>query len=204
MSGRTGASSASTAPTAGQAPVIAFADAEAFETWLTQHFEEHAGVWLKLAKKNSGIPSLTSAEADDLGLCFGWISGQRQALDETYYLQKFVPRRPRSIWSKRNVRRVEELLAEGRMRPSGLAEVEAAKADGRWAAAYDSLRHATVPPDLADALAADPRAEAAFASLSRARQFAVIVNITTARTAPLRESRLRRAIAALADSGPRS
>ncbi len=115
------------------------------------------GCGSKIAKKGSGIPSLTDQEAVDLGLCYGWISGQRKAYDEVYYLQLYVPRRPRSRWSQVNVRRVEALIAAGRMRPSGLAEVEAAKADGRWDAAYESQRDATVPPDLAAALAANPR-----------------------------------------------
>ncbi len=115
---------------------IAFRDAGEFEAWLEQHFDYQPGLWLKIAKKASGIPSLTADEAVDIGLCFGWISGQRKGLDETYFLQKYVPRRPRSKWSKVNVRKVGELIAAERMRPSGLAEVEAARADGRWDAAY--------------------------------------------------------------------
>jgi len=95
-------------------------------------------VWLKIAKRASGVPSLTADEAVDIGLCYGWISGQRKSLDDVYFLQKYVPRRPRSGWSQINVAKVDELIAAGRMRPSGLAEVEAAKADGRWAAAYGS------------------------------------------------------------------
>jgi uncharacterized protein YdeI (YjbR/CyaY-like superfamily) len=123
-----------------EAPVIAFRDAAAFEAWLDAHVDLWTGVWLKLAKKGSGVPSLTDDEAVDIGLCYGWISGQRKAYDETWYLQKYVPRRPRSRWSQINVAKVEALTAAGRMRPSGLAEVEAAKADGRWAAAYRSRR----------------------------------------------------------------
>jgi uncharacterized protein YdeI (YjbR/CyaY-like superfamily) len=123
-----------------EAPVIAFRDAAAFEAWLDAHADLWTGVWLKLAKKGSGVPSLTDDEAVDVGLCYGWISGQRKAYDETWYLQKYVPRRPRSRWSQINVAKVEALTAAGRMRPSGLAEVEAAKADGRWAAAYRSRR----------------------------------------------------------------
>jgi uncharacterized protein YdeI (YjbR/CyaY-like superfamily) len=115
-----------------RAEVIAFRDAAEFETWLDAHVDHGAGVWLKIAKKGSGIPSLTADEAVDAGLCYGWISGQRRSQDEVFYLQKYVPRRPRSHWSQVNVARVEELTAAGRMRPSGLAEVEAAKADGRW------------------------------------------------------------------------
>jgi uncharacterized protein YdeI (YjbR/CyaY-like superfamily) len=114
---------------------LPFKDAAAFETWLEEHHGLQEGVWLKLAKVSSGVPSMTSDEAVDVGLCFGWISGQRKALDDVYYLQKYVPRRPRSNWSRLNVTKVEALTAAGRMRPEGLAEVEAAKADGRWAAA---------------------------------------------------------------------
>jgi uncharacterized protein YdeI (YjbR/CyaY-like superfamily) len=128
------------------AEVIAFRDAAEFETWLAAHLDQKAGVWLKIAKKASGVPSLTDDEAVDIGLCYGWISGQRKALDEIYYLQKYVPRRPRSRWSQVNVRKVEALTAAGRMQPSGLAEVNAAKSDGRWKAAYSSRKQATVQP----------------------------------------------------------
>lgn len=114
---------------------VHFRDAAEFEAWLDAHVDLSAGVWLKIAKKGSGIPSLTSDEAVDAGLCYGWISGQRKSLDHIYYLQKYVPRRPRSHWSQLNVAKVRELTASGRMRPSGIAEVEAAKADGRWPAA---------------------------------------------------------------------
>jgi uncharacterized protein YdeI (YjbR/CyaY-like superfamily) len=110
--------------------VIAFRDAAEFEAWLAEHVDQSAGVWLKIAKKGSGVASLTDDEAVDVGLCYGWISGQRKALDEVYYLQKYVPRRPRSHWSQVNVRKVEELTVAGRMRPLGLAEVEAATAAG--------------------------------------------------------------------------
>jgi uncharacterized protein YdeI (YjbR/CyaY-like superfamily) len=120
----------------GEAEVIAFRNAAEFEAWLDDHVDLQAGVWLKIAKKASGVPSLTADEAVDVGLCYGWISGQRKALDDVYFLQKYVPRRPRSRWSQINVAKVDELIAAGRMRPSGLVEVEAAKADGRWAAAY--------------------------------------------------------------------
>src|SRR5260370_18045068 len=138
----------------GEAAVIALSDAVEFEAWLGADVDLQAGVWLKIAKKGSGVPSLTSDEAVDAGLCYGWISGQRKSLDELYYLQKYVPRRPRSRWSQVHVAKVEALIAAGRMRPAGLAEVEAAKADGRWAAAYSSQRDARVPPDLPATLVA--------------------------------------------------
>ena len=177
--------------------MLAFRDAAAFEAWLDAHADERAGVWLKLAKRGSGVPSLTADEAVDVGLCYGWISGQRKPLDAVFYLQKYVPRRPRSRWSQVNVAKVEALIAAGRMRPRGLAEVAAAKADGRWAAAYASQRDATVPPDLAAALAASPPAAQAFAALGRTRQYAVILQLATARTAKTRAARLHRALAAL-------
>jgi uncharacterized protein YdeI (YjbR/CyaY-like superfamily) len=191
----------STKPAVNQAVAIAFRDAAEFEAWLDAHVDLQGGVWLKIAKKGSGIPSLTAEEAVDLGLCYGWISGQRKAYDDTYYLQKYVPRRPRSRWSQVNVARVEELIAAGRMRPSGLAEVEAAKADGRWAAAYQSQRNATVPPDLAAALAASPQAAQAFDALGKTQRYAVILKLDTARAATARTARLRSAITALETRG---
>jgi uncharacterized protein YdeI (YjbR/CyaY-like superfamily) len=181
--------------------VIAFRDAAEFEAWLEANVDLQAGVWLKLAKKGSGIPSLTSDEAVDIGLCYGWISGRRKRFDDVYYLQKYVPRRPRSSWSQVNVAKVEELTAAGRMRPSGLGEVEAAKADGRWAAAYVSQRNATVPPDLAAALAASPTAAQAFDSLGKTEQYAVILKIVTARTDEARAAQLRRAMTGLEAPG---
>jgi uncharacterized protein YdeI (YjbR/CyaY-like superfamily) len=179
------------------AEVIAFPDAAAFEAWLAENVDHSPGVWLKIAKKGSGIASLTGDEAVDVGLCYGWISGQRKVFDELYYLQKYVPRRPRSRWSQVNVRKVEALMAEGRMRPSGLAEVDAAKADGRWAAAYESQKEATVPPDLAAALTASPGAASAFESLRKTDRYAVIVDIVTARNPPTRAAHVRKAIVAL-------
>jgi uncharacterized protein YdeI (YjbR/CyaY-like superfamily) len=184
-----------------EAEVIAFHDAAEFESWLTEHVDLSVGVWLKIAKKGSGVASLTDDEAVDIGLCYGWISGQRKAHDEVYYLQKYVPRRPRSRWSQVNVRKVDDLIAAGRMRPSGLAEVDAAKADGRWDAAYQSQKEASVPPDLAAALAANPAAASAFASLSKSGQYAVILDLVTARTAETRAAHLRKALNALGAQG---
>ena len=184
----------SSKPESDAAEVITFRDAAEFEAWLAEHVGRTAGVWLKIAKKGSGLASLTDDDAVDVGLCYGWISGQRKALDEVYYLQKYVPRRPRSRWSQVNVRKVEELTAAGRMRPPGLAEVEAAKADGRWDAAYASQREATVPPDLAAALAASPAAASAFESLGKTGQYAVILDVVTARTPSTRAAHIRKAI----------
>lgn len=186
-----------TRPSPDAADIVFFGDAAAFEAWLTDHVNHAPGVWLKIAKKSSGLPSLTNDEAVDVGLCFGWISGQRRSMDDVYYLQKYVPRRPRSRWSQVNVRKVVELTAAGRMRPSGLAEVNAAKGDGRWDAAYASQRDATVPPDLAEALATSPVAAEVFEALGRTEQYAVILNVVTARTAKTRATRIRQAVAAL-------
>jgi uncharacterized protein YdeI (YjbR/CyaY-like superfamily) len=180
-----------------EAEVIVFRDAAEFEAWLAENVDRNAGVWLKIAKKGSGVASLTDDEAVDVGLCYGWISGQRRALDEVCYLQKYVPRRPRSRWSQVNVRKVEELMAAGRMRPPGLTEVEAAKADGRWDAAYTSQKDAAVPPDLADALASSPVAASVFESLSKTDQYAVILGIVTARNPETRTAHVRKAITAL-------
>ena len=190
----------STKPDPGAAEVIAFRDAADFEAWLADHVDWRPGVWLKIAKKGSGVPSLTDEEAVDLGLCYGWISGQRKVYDDVYYLQHYVPRRPRSRWSQVNVRRATALIAAGRMRPSGFAEVEAAKADGRWDAAYESQKEATIPPDLAAALAANPQAGNAFASLSKTDRYAVILDIVTARTVQTRSAHILKAVAAL-DAG---
>ncbi len=183
------------------AEVIFFRDAAAFEAWLDDNVGFQPGVWLKIAKKSTGIQSLTDDEAVDVGLCFGWISGQRRSLDEEYYLQKYVPRRARSRWSQVNVRKVEVLTAAGRMRPAGLAEVAAAQADGRWAAAYASQRDATVPPDLAAALEANPRAARAFASLGRTEQYAVILDLVTTRNPDTRAAHLHRAVETLESRG---
>ena len=181
----------------GQADVIAFRNAEEFEAWLAEHVDSSVGVWIKIAKKGSGVASLTDDEAVDIGLCYGWISGQRMAYDDVYYLQRYVPRRPRSRWSQVNVRKADALIAAGRMRRSGLTEIEAAKADGRWDAAYQSQKEAVVPPDLATALAANPRAASAFDSLSKTGQYAVILDLVTARSAETRAAHLRKALTAL-------
>jgi len=132
--------------------IIAFNDAAQWESWLANHNELQAGVWLKIAKKSSGIASVTPMEALDVALCYGWIPGQRKPYDEAYYLQKFTRRRPKSLWSKVNSGKVEALIAAGRMQAPSLAEILAAKADGRWDAAYKSQKKATIPPDLAAAL----------------------------------------------------
>ncbi|MEU1203959.1 YdeI/OmpD-associated family protein [Nocardia sp. NPDC005825] len=173
---------------------VAFGDAAAFDAWLAVNHGHAAGVWIRMAKKGSGIASLTEDEAVDVGLCWGWISGQRKGLDGEFYLQKYVPRRPGSFWSQVNVDKVAALTAAGRMREPGLAEVEAARADGRWAAAYPSQANFTVPEDLAAALAARPRARAAFEALDRTGRYLIVLDVLRTRTAKTRASRLEKAV----------
>lgn len=177
-------------PSDGTTP-LAFESAAALDTWLTAHpAPEHSGFWIKVAKKGSGIPSLTAADVNDVALCHGWITGQRKALDAAYFLQRITPRRPGSLWSMVNVRRVEELAGAGRMRPAGLAEVDAAKADGRWAAAYESQRNAQVPAELTAALEGDPHAGAAFEKLGRTERYQIMLGLLRARTPHSREAQV--------------
>lgn len=177
--------------------VIAFDDGTEMEAWLEKHHGDTPGIWLLLAKKGTDLPSPTADEILDGTLVYGWITGKRITRDERTYLQKITPRRPRSLWSQVNVRQVEALTAAGRMREPGLAEVRAARADGRWEAAYPSQKDATVPDDLAEALAADPRASAAFDALGKTDRYLVILSLWQARTAKTRAARLARAVAAL-------
>lgn len=176
-----------------------FPDAARWESWLAAQHEVRTEAWLRIAKRRSGIASVTPAEALDVALCFGWIDGQRRAHDDVSFLQRYSPRRPNSSWSKVNVAKVEALMAAGRMQPAGLAEVAAAKADGRWEAAYESQRNATVPPDLTAALAGNARANAAFERLGRSDRYAVILPLLKARTPQTRARILARAVARLAD-----
>ncbi|MER5964701.1 YdeI/OmpD-associated family protein [Streptomyces sp. NPDC002057] len=168
------------------------------EAWLDTHHADTPGVWLRIAKKDKGGTSLTNPEILDCMLCFGWIDGQRKGGDDTYYLQKYTPRRARSLWSQVNVRKVEALTAAGRMRAPGLAEVRAARADGRWETAYPSQAEATVPDDLAAALAADERARTFYEGLGRTDQYLVIMRLWQARTPKGRAGRLERMVAKLA------
>jgi uncharacterized protein YdeI (YjbR/CyaY-like superfamily) len=177
-----------------------FPDAAAWEAWLAAEHPHQTEAWLRIAKRNSGEVSVTVAEALEVALCYGWIDGQRKGLDDVWYLQRYCRRRPRSTWSKVNVAKVEALIADGRMRPPGLAEVEAAMADGRWDAAYESQRNAVVPPDLTAALDADATAKAAFERLGRTDRYGVILALLKARTPKTRARTLARAIERLRDS----
>ncbi|WP_327696072.1 YdeI/OmpD-associated family protein [Streptomyces sp. NBC_00459] len=177
---------------------IAFPSAEAFEAWLGENHAVSPGIWLKLRKKGPGIVALNYAQALDVALCYGWIDGQKAALDDQFWLQRFTPRRPRSKWSKVNCGKVAVLIEQGRMRPQGLAEIERAKADGRWEAAYDSARTATVPDDLAAALAADPAAAASFETLDRQNRYAILYRIQDAKRAETRARRIEKYVEMLA------
>lgn len=170
--------------------ILFFESQNEWETWLADNYELQEGVMLKFAKKDSGVTSINYSEALDVALCYGWIDGQVRAIDDAFYMQKFTPRRPRSVWSKRNIGKVEELTKLGKMKQPGLTEVEAAKADGRWEQAYDSPANATIPPELEAALNAHPKAKAFFETLNKANRYAVIWRITTARKPETRAARL--------------
>ncbi|WP_406374630.1 YdeI/OmpD-associated family protein [Streptomyces sp. NBC_00647] len=174
-----------------------FADADRLDAWLTVHAGHRSAVWVKIAKKGTGLVSVSAADVNDVALCHGWITGHRKGFDDAYFLQRITPRRPGSLWSSVNVRRVEELTAAGRMRPGGLAEVEAARADGRRAAAYASQSEATVPDDLAAALRENPRARRFFDGLGRTDRYLAVVGLLRARTPETRAARLRAVIGEL-------
>ncbi len=174
-------------------------DAPAWRAWLGEHHGDPEGVWLVLAKKGIEEPtSLTYDQALEEALCHGWIDGQVRRRDETTYRQRFTPRRRRSSWSKRNTAAAERLQAEGRMHPAGHAEVERAKADGRWDAAYAGPAAIEVPPDLVDALAAEPKAQAMFETLNSRNRYAVLYRITSAKRADTRARRIDEFVAMLA------
>jgi uncharacterized protein YdeI (YjbR/CyaY-like superfamily) len=184
---------------AGSDDVLDLPDGAAWEAWLEANHVTAGEVWLRIAKLGSGLRSISIGEALDGALCFGWIDGQRKGLDEVSFLQRYCPRRPRSTWSQVNVGKVERLLAEGRMRPAGLAEVEAAQADGRWDAAYESQRTAEVPDDLTSALAADDAARAAFEALGRSERYAVMLPVLRATTSEARAREIARVVTGLSE-----
>ena len=189
---------ASPKPPAKDLPTLAFASPKEFEAWLAEHHDTAPGVWLKYAKKASGVPSVTYAQALDVALCYGWIDGLVKRLDERFYLQRYTPRTKRSRWSKINCGKVEALLAAGRMKPAGLRQVEAAKADGRWAAAYDSPRNATPHPELLAALRMNPAAKKFFATLSARNRFAILFRVHDAKRPETRARRIAQFVEMLA------
>jgi len=178
-------------------PVLPFASLTTFREWLEEHHAASKGIWLKIAKKGSGVPTVTYAEALDEALCYGWIDGQKGALDEVFFLQRFTPRGPRSKWSKINVDKADALATAGRMRAAGRAEVEKAKADGRWEAAYDPQSKATVPEDLQKALDENPKAAKFFATLSGANRYAVLYRIHEAKKPETRAKRIEKFVGML-------
>jgi uncharacterized protein YdeI (YjbR/CyaY-like superfamily) len=184
---------------ADEATELTVADHIAWRAWLVEHHNSPAGVWLSLAKKGTTEPtSLRYDDALEEALCFGWIDGVIQRVDESTYRQRFTPRRARSKWSQRNVGKVERLTAEGRMHPAGIAEVERAKGDGRWQAAYAGQADLEVPDDLAAALAAEPRARGMFDILTRQNRYAVLYRIADAKRAETRSRRIKQFVAMLA------
>jgi len=174
-------------------------DAAAWQSWLHEHHAASDGVWLVLAKKNVTTPtSLTYAEALEEALCHGWIDGQRKSRDEQTFIQRYTPRRAQSMWSKRNVDLVARMEEEGRMRPAGRAEIERAKADGRWDKAYGGSSAKEIPDDLAAALAAEPRAQAMFEILTSANRFAVVFRVNSAKKPETRARRITQYVEQLA------
>jgi uncharacterized protein YdeI (YjbR/CyaY-like superfamily) len=184
---------------ADELPELVVRDAAAWRTWLAKHHANPVGIWLVLAKKGTEKPtSLTYDQALEEALCHGWIDGQAGRRDEATYRQRFTPRRRRSAWSKRNTGIAERLIAEDRMRPAGHAEVERAKADGRWEAAYAGPASMEVPADLAEALATEPKAQAMFESLNSQNRYAVLYRIATAKRADTRARRIEQFVTMLA------
>ncbi|HLM06474.1 MAG TPA: YdeI/OmpD-associated family protein [Blastococcus sp.] len=180
-------------------PVRDFPDQAALEAWLDTEGATADGVYVKLAKKGAGVPSVTYAELVESCLCFGWIDGQSRRLDDRFYLQRITPRRARSVWSQKNVDAVEALILAGRMRPAGLAAVDAARADGRWERAYAGSATITVPDDLAAALAAEPAAQREFEALDGANRYAVLWRVHTAASPETRAKRISTLVQMLAE-----
>jgi uncharacterized protein YdeI (YjbR/CyaY-like superfamily) len=180
--------SAPTGP--GGLPILLFEDRDAWSEWLERNHGDSPGIWLRLAKKRAALRSVSYAEAVDVALCFGWIDSQKKGYDAASWLQRFSRRGPKSIWSKINREKVGALIDSGRMRPEGLAAVEAAREDGRWDAAYDSQRTATVPEDLQAELDRNPEAAAFFASLDGANRYAVLFRVQTAKRPETRAKRI--------------
>lgn len=179
------------------APIF-FDDAKAFETWLRKNHAKSTGIWMGIAKKDGPKTSCTYPEALELALCWGWIDGQKGSIDATAWKQRFTPRRKQSIWSKINRAKALALIAAKKMQPPGLAEVERAKADGRWDQAYDSPKNATVPEDLAAALARKKKAESFFATLDATNRFAILNRVATAKKPETRERRIAQFVEMLA------
>jgi uncharacterized protein YdeI (YjbR/CyaY-like superfamily) len=178
-------------------PVEEFATAKAWERWLARHHTTAPGLWLKIAKKGTGVKTVDITDAIEVALCYGWIDGLRHGHDDTYFRQRFTPRKPRSKWSQINRDRVEALIAAGRMRPAGQAQVDAAKADGRWDAAYAGARTIEVPDDLTRALRRNSKARRAFESLDSTNRFAILFRIHDAKRPETRARRIEQFVTML-------
>ena len=178
-------------------PIKHFKDQKAWEKWLAAN-ADGKGIWLRIAKKDSGIASVNYAEALEVALCHGWIDGQKRGHDEQFFLQRFTPRRPRSLWSRINIAHVERLIAAGRMQANGLREIEAARADGRWDAAYQSFSGVEVPVELAEALKKNRKAKAFFDQLDKTNRYSFCWRVHTARKVETRMARARKFVEMLA------
>jgi uncharacterized protein YdeI (YjbR/CyaY-like superfamily) len=179
-------------------PIISFTSATQWRGWLAENHTKSVGVWIRIFKKDSAKTTVTHGEALDEALCYGWIDGQTQTYDEQSWLQKFTPRRSRSIWSKRNKEHVARLIKRKRMMPSGLKEVEAAKQDGRWDRAYDSPSNATIPADFLKEVSKDKKAKAFFDSLNKANRYSIAWRLQTAKKPETRQKRMLAILAMMA------
>ena len=179
-------------------PTLPFESKKKWAEWLAKQHDKSAGVWLKISKKATGIPSVTYAEALDVALCYGWIDGQKGSFDEKYFLQKFTPRRPKSIWSKINTAKVERLIASGEMKPAGLKAIEAAKQDGRWDAAYEGQKSISMPEDFQAELDKNKNAKTFFETLNSVNRYAFLFRIQTAKKAETRAKRISQFVEMLA------
>ena len=172
-----------------ESQIILFVSVLAWEQWLSENHQTQQGVWVQIAKKDSGIATVTYDEALEAALCCGWIDGQRKGHSKDFFVQRFTPRRPQSLWSKRNVAKVLSLVASARMQPAGLAQVEAAQKDGRWEAAYDGQKDLTIPDDFLLAVRQNKKTEAFFLTLGRANLYAIAWRLQTAKKAEIRARR---------------
>ena len=178
-------------------PIIPFESQEDWEAWLEEHHETSGGLWLKIAKKDSGIDSVSYSEALDVALGYGWIDSQKASFDDKFWLQRFTPRKPKSKWSKVNREKATELIEQGKMKTAGLKEVELAKQDGRWDKAYDSQRNATVPDDFRQELDKNPEAQEFFATLNSTNRYAILYQIQDAKKPETRARRIEKYITML-------
>ena len=178
-------------------PIVLFKTQKAWATWLEKNHTKSSGVWLRLAKKRSEVKSLSYVEGVEVALCYGWIDGQKESYDDSSWLQKFTPRGTRSIWSKINREKAQELIKNGQMKPAGLEAIENARQNGRWEGAYDSPSGSTVPRDFEEALDKSPAAKAFFATINRANRYAILFRIQTAKKADTRARRIKEFISML-------